>query len=66
MSPVARIVDASRLKLAWQSGSPNEPGSAQVELTLAGGAKILVPAPLEEYSLPVEMSMLWEDGQETR
>jgi hypothetical protein len=66
MSLVARIVDASRLKLAWQSGSPNEPGSAQVELTLAGGAKILVPAPLEEYSLPVEMSMLWEEGQETR
>ncbi|MFV0444410.1 MAG: hypothetical protein ACK5Q5_12645 [Planctomycetaceae bacterium] len=66
MGPVARVVDTSRLTLEWQSGSAVEPGSAKVELQLADGSRVAVPAPLKDYSLPLEMSTLWEEGQETR
>lgn len=66
MGPAARVVDTSRLTLEWQSGSAVEPGSAKVELQLVDGSRVAVPAPLKDYSLPIEMSTLWEEGQETR
>lgn len=66
MGPVARIVDSSRVRLLWQSGSADDPGSARVELRLGDGSSTSFPAPLKDYSLPVEMSTLWEEGQETR
>jgi len=67
INSIARAVDMSRVNLEWDPNS--KWGLASSKVTLRYGqtkSKVTVPAPFQDYSLPNQMSALWEEGRETR
>lgn len=61
LAPIANAVDLDRVSLS------RDLTSLTVSIDIReGGQKVAVPAPLKEYSTPLEMTAIWEHGDETR
>jgi hypothetical protein len=67
IDPIARHLDLDKVTVQWPQNQDLNPVSSQI--TIGGNAfKSLssVPLPFNDYSLPLEMTAIWEEGKETR
>lgn len=67
IDPIARHLDLDKVTVQWPQNQDLNPVSSQI--TIGGNAfqsLSSVPLPFKDYSTPLEMTAIWEEGKETR